>query len=84
MSKKGMGEISDAGRFLPGHRSTCVGNRGRRKALQKGDTENGMWWAGQVQGLIEEALSCREVVDTFLDDAVTMMATSSPSLLAAS
>lgn len=45
------------------------GERGRREVLQNGDVEGGMWWAGQSQGLIDEILSCKEVVDQMIDEA---------------
>lgn len=45
------------------------GARGRAEVLAKGDVEGGMWWAGQSQGLIHEVLSCREVVDSIINDA---------------
>lgn len=40
------------------------GERGRREVLGGGDIDGGLWWAGQSQGLIDEVLSCREVVDS--------------------
>jgi nitronate monooxygenase len=45
------------------------GERGRREVLQNGDVDGGMWWAGQSQGLIDEVLSCQEVVDQMIGDA---------------
>ncbi len=40
------------------------GVRGRERVLAGGDVEDGMWWAGQAQGLIHEVASCRVVVHT--------------------
>lgn len=45
------------------------GKRGREEVLQNGNMENGLWWAGQSQGLIHEVASCQEVVDTIMNDA---------------
>ena len=45
------------------------GKRGREEVLQNGNMENGLWWAGQSQGLIHEVASCEEVVDTIMNDA---------------
>ncbi|MET8653651.1 NAD(P)H-dependent flavin oxidoreductase [Nocardia aurea] len=45
------------------------GERGRREVLGNGDMDGGLWWAGQAQGLIDEVLSCREVVDSIIADA---------------
>jgi NADH:quinone reductase (non-electrogenic) len=45
------------------------GARGRERVLAGGDVEDGMWWAGQAQGLIHSVASCREVVDTIVGEA---------------
>ncbi|WP_040841019.1 NAD(P)H-dependent flavin oxidoreductase [Nocardia brevicatena] len=45
------------------------GERGRREVLGGGDRDGGLWWAGQAQGLIDEVLSCREVVDGIVTTA---------------
>lgn len=45
------------------------GKRGREEVLQNGNMEDGLWWAGQSQGLIHEIASCQEVVDTIMRDA---------------
>lgn len=45
------------------------GRRGREEVLQNGNMENGLWWAGQSQGLIHEVASCQQVVDTIMSDA---------------
>ncbi|XVX21083.1 NAD(P)H-dependent flavin oxidoreductase [Actinomycetota bacterium] len=45
------------------------GARARERVLTNGDLEDGMWWAGQCQGLIDEVLSCEEVVDQILHEA---------------
>ncbi|MCX5096633.1 nitronate monooxygenase [Streptomyces sp. NBC_00365] len=45
------------------------GKRGRQRVLREGDVEGGMWWAGQVQGLIDSVESCETVVRTIVADA---------------
>jgi NAD(P)H-dependent flavin oxidoreductase YrpB (nitropropane dioxygenase family) len=45
------------------------GARGRDRVLTHGDMEDGMWWAGQAQGLINSVLSCQEIVDGIMDEA---------------
>jgi NADH:quinone reductase (non-electrogenic) len=45
------------------------GVRGRSEVLEKGEMENGMWWASQAQGLIHEVASCEEVVSRIIGDA---------------
>lgn len=49
------------------------GERGRRRVLAEGDIEGGMWWAGQVQGLIHDIRPVREVVAEIMNDAVRIM-----------
>lgn len=50
------------------------GRRGREEVLQNGNMENGLWWAGQTQGLIHEIASCAEVVETIMSDAEAIIA----------
>ncbi len=45
------------------------GVRGREGVLGRGDLESGMWWAGQVQGLIDEIVPVGELVATVVADA---------------
>jgi nitronate monooxygenase len=45
------------------------GERGRREVLSNGSMDGGLWWASQAQGLIDEVLTCREVVDGIMADA---------------
>jgi nitronate monooxygenase len=45
------------------------GARGRERVLGAGDMEDGVWWAGQSQGLIDEVLSVREVVESVVREA---------------
>jgi nitronate monooxygenase len=45
------------------------GARGRDRVLTAGDMEDGMWWAGQTQGLIHDIDSVQNVVDRIVGDA---------------
>lgn len=47
----------------------AAGDRGRREVLANGNMDGGLWWAGQSQGLIDEVLSCREVVESIMAEA---------------
>lgn len=45
------------------------GARGRSRVLGEGDIEGGLWWASQAQGLIDEVLTCRQIVDKVVAEA---------------
>lgn len=45
------------------------GVRGRQKVLAEGNMDDGMWWAGQAQGLIHEIAPVKDVIDTVIADA---------------
>ena len=45
------------------------GVRGRDTVLARGDMDDGMWWAGQTQGLIHEVGTVQEVIDQVVADA---------------
>jgi NAD(P)H-dependent flavin oxidoreductase YrpB (nitropropane dioxygenase family) len=45
------------------------GVRGRKNVLAEGNVEDGMWWAGQTQGLIHDLGTVQEVVDQIIADA---------------
>lgn len=40
-----------------------------REALQTGDLEAGLVWAGQVQGLIHDVPTCKDLIDRIVTDA---------------
>jgi nitronate monooxygenase len=40
-----------------------------REALKTGDIEAGLIWGGQVQGLINDIPSCKELIDQMIGDA---------------
>jgi NAD(P)H-dependent flavin oxidoreductase YrpB (nitropropane dioxygenase family) len=50
------------------------GARGRA-ALDSGDVDAGLIWAGQVQGLIHDIPSCRELITRIVKDAEAIIAT---------
>jgi len=37
--------------------------------MAEGDTEGGMWWAGQSQGLIDDIDTCQNVIDRIITEA---------------
>ncbi|GGR49698.1 nitronate monooxygenase [Streptomyces cinereoruber] len=45
------------------------GARGRTRVLEQGHMDDGLWWAGQAQGLIESVATCREIVSGIVADA---------------
>ncbi|GAA3894537.1 nitronate monooxygenase [Streptomyces gulbargensis] len=45
------------------------GVRGRTRVLEQGQMDDGLWWAGQAQGLIESVATCREIVSGIVADA---------------
>lgn len=49
-------------------RSLVAGARGRQ-ALETGDQEAGIIWAGQVQGLIHDIPTCRDLLDRIIGEA---------------
>ncbi|WP_307835297.1 NAD(P)H-dependent flavin oxidoreductase [Streptomyces adelaidensis] len=46
------------------------GARGRARVLAAGHVEDGMWWAGQSQGLIDDVPTVAELVDRVIGEAV--------------
>ena len=53
-------------------RALVTGMKGR-KALESGDLEAGLIWAGQVQGLINDIPSCAELIGRIISDAVGLI-----------
>ncbi|MFD3945507.1 NAD(P)H-dependent flavin oxidoreductase [Streptomyces sp. NPDC058579] len=45
------------------------GVRGRTRVLEQGHMDDGLWWAGQAQGLIESVATCEEIVSGIVADA---------------
>jgi NAD(P)H-dependent flavin oxidoreductase YrpB (nitropropane dioxygenase family) len=51
------------------------GARGRANVLGKGDVEDGLMWVGQSQGLIDEVMSCADLVGSVVADAEDIIRT---------
>jgi len=58
------------------------GERGRREVLGAGEMDNGMWWAGQSQGLIHDVPTCAELIASIMDEAKAIVASRLPAVLA--
>ncbi len=58
-----------------------AGARGRERVLEKGDTDDGVWTAGLVMGLIDDIPSCEELVSRMVRDAETIIAQRLVSML---
>lgn len=57
------------------------GERGRQRVLAEGDIDGGLWWAGQSQGLIDEVMSCADLVNSIMADAESLISRQLPMLL---
>lgn len=57
------------------------GERGRRRVLQEGELDGGLWWAGQAQALVAEVAPVAEVVRNILSDAQLLVGERLPALL---
>ena len=44
-----------------------------RRAVQEGDTRNGSMMAGQIEGLVKEELSCKELIDKLVKETDALM-----------
>lgn len=51
-----------------------AGARGREKVLEGGDTDDGIWTAGMVIGLIDDIPSCQELLDRMVSEAKVLIA----------
>ncbi|USA44809.1 nitronate monooxygenase family protein [Spongiibacter taiwanensis] len=51
-----------------------AGARGRERVLEAGDTEDGIWTAGMVIGLINDIPSCAELIERMVTEARTLAA----------
>lgn len=50
------------------------GKRGRTEVLERGNMDDGLWWAGQTQGLIHDVPTCAELVDRIVREATDLIA----------
>jgi len=53
-----------------------------REALENGDVEAGLVWAGQIQGLIHDIPSCAELIGRIMSEAEQIITSKLPSLVA--
>jgi NAD(P)H-dependent flavin oxidoreductase YrpB (nitropropane dioxygenase family) len=60
-----------------------VGGALGRKALETGDLDAGLIWAGQVQGLIHDVPTCQVLIDRIMTDATAIIAERLAGLLTA-
>ncbi|QQD16893.1 nitronate monooxygenase [Spongiibacter nanhainus] len=51
-----------------------AGARGREKVLEGGDTDDGIWTAGMVIGLINDIPTCQELLDRMVSEAKALIA----------
>ncbi len=51
-----------------------VGGALGRKALETGDLDAGLIWAGQIQGLIHDVPTCKQLIDRIMSDAAAIIA----------
>lgn len=49
------------------------GKRGRSEVLQQGHMDDGLWWAGQIQGMIEDIPTCADLVARIVAEAETVI-----------
>ncbi len=57
------------------------GRRGRERVYGDGSMQDGMWWAGQAQGLIHDVPTCNDLVRGLVDEASEIMTARLPSLV---
>lgn len=57
------------------------GERGRTRVLRDGDVDGGLWWASQAQGLIDEILTCGQIVTSIMAEAEDIIARRLPAVL---
>jgi len=61
-------------------RSLVSGAKGRL-ALETGDVEAGLVWAGQVQGLIRDIPTCKDLIERMVDEAKKLISTRLANIL---
>jgi NADH:quinone reductase (non-electrogenic) len=73
--------IQDEGGKFEDVRHLVAGARGA-KVYETGDTEAGLWWAGQVQGLIDDIPTVGELVDRIVAEAEQIIGSRLPGMTA--
>jgi len=61
-----------------------VGGALGRKALETGDLDAGLVWAGQIQGLIHDVPTCQQLLDRMIDEAEAIIRDRLNSMITAS
>ncbi|HYF24406.1 MAG TPA: nitronate monooxygenase [Baekduia sp.] len=64
--------VLDEGGQFEDVRDLVNGKRGAT-VYETGDPDAGVWWAGQVQGLIHDVPTCAELVERIIGDAATLV-----------
>lgn len=57
------------------------GARGRERVLSAGALDDGLWWAGQAQGLIHDVAPTAEVVATIIAEAEVLLSGTLPAMV---
>ncbi|MFT3866518.1 MAG: nitronate monooxygenase family protein [Solirubrobacterales bacterium] len=73
--------IQEAGGKFEDVRHLVAGARGAR-VYETGDTEAGLWWAGQVQGLIDDVPTVGELVARIVAEAEEIISSRLPGMTA--
>ena len=60
------------------------GKRGRSRVLVAGEMSDGVWWASQAQGLIDDIPTCRELIERITREATAIITSRLPGLVASS
>src|SRR5262249_10079957 len=60
---------SDTTKTIEDVRHLVAGVRGRNNVYRDGDTDGGIWSAGQSQGLIHDIPSCKDIVKNIMKQA---------------
>jgi NADH:quinone reductase (non-electrogenic) len=72
ISNKVVDILSKPGAAFEDVRPLVSGQKGR-EALETGDLDAGLIWAGQIQGLIHDVPTCRELIERIVRDAETII-----------
>jgi nitronate monooxygenase len=74
--------LSRPGTTFDDVKDLASGVRGRESVLAQGLMDDGVWWAGQSQGLIESVKSTASVVEEIMAEATEIIAERLPCLIA--
>lgn len=74
---------SEGGKSIEDIAHLVAGVRGREGVLEGGDVNAGIWTAGQIQGLIHDIPSCKELIERICNDAENIISKRLNGILAA-